>query len=38
MLVKVGFDGPAILEYEGDVDAPVPALTKCVEAIRNAAV
>ena len=38
MLAKVGFDGPAILEYEGDVDAPVPALTKCVEAIRNAAV
>lgn len=30
----VGFDGQAILEYEGDVDNPIPSLTRCVEAIR----
>ena len=31
---QVGFAGESILEYEGDVDNPVPALTKCVSAIR----
>ncbi len=35
-LDEVGFDGPAILEYEGDADDPVPATKKCVEAIRSA--
>ncbi len=33
-LEEDGFDGPAILEYEGDVENPVPALTRCVAAIR----
>lgn len=28
------FDGMAVIEYEGDVDNPVPALTKCVNAMR----
>jgi len=30
-----GFNGNVILEYEGDVDNPVPALAECVEAIRS---
>jgi sugar phosphate isomerase/epimerase len=35
-LNEVGFDGPAIIEYEGDVENPVPALTQCVEQVRKA--
>jgi len=31
-----GFKGEMILEYEGDVDNPIPALAQCVEAIRRA--
>jgi len=31
---KIGFTGQAVLEYEGDVDDPVPALKQCVEAIQ----
>ena len=31
-----GFQGEMILEYEGDVENPIPALQKCVEAIRQA--
>lgn len=27
--------GPVILEYEGDIDNPVPALTECVSAMRQ---
>ncbi|MBI1336152.1 MAG: TIM barrel protein [Phycisphaera sp.] len=34
-LKKVSFAGPLILEYEGDVENPVPALTKCVEAMKK---
>jgi sugar phosphate isomerase/epimerase len=34
-LREVEFDGCATLEYEGDVEDPVPALQKCVEAIRR---
>ncbi len=30
------FDGMVVLEYEGDVEDPVPALTDCVKAVRNA--
>jgi len=30
-----GFDGMAVIEYEGDVKNPVPALKNCVEAVRN---
>lgn len=36
-LEKVGFDGYFTLEYEGDVDDPIPATRKCVEAVRKAA-
>jgi len=31
-----GFKGAMILEYEGDVANPVPALEQCVAAIRQA--
>ena len=34
-LRKVGFAGLLILEYEGDVNDPVPALRQCVEALRK---
>ena len=33
---KNGFKGSCVLEYEGDVDNPVPALVKCVEAVKKA--
>jgi sugar phosphate isomerase/epimerase len=35
-LKAISFAGHTILEYEGDVDNPVPALTECVQAIRKA--
>lgn len=35
-LDKTNFDGMAVIEYEADVDNPVPALTKCVESMRQA--
>ena len=35
-LEEVGFDGYLTLEYEGDVDNPVPALKKCCDRIREA--
>jgi sugar phosphate isomerase/epimerase len=28
------FDGAAVIEYEGDIQNPVPALKKCVDAMR----
>ena len=31
-----GFDGFAVIEYEADVDNPVPALTRCVDAMKSA--
>jgi sugar phosphate isomerase/epimerase len=31
------FDGMAVIEYEGDVDNPVPALKNCVSAMRKSA-
>lgn len=34
-LQETGFDGYLTLEYEGDVDNPVPALKKCCERIRE---
>jgi sugar phosphate isomerase/epimerase len=34
-LKAVDFDGVAVLEYEGDVSNPVPALSECVAAIRQ---
>ncbi len=30
-----GFDGMAVIEYEGDVKNPVPALKNCVKAMRS---
>ncbi len=33
-----GFDGAAVIEYEADVENPVPALTRCVESMRGVAV
>jgi sugar phosphate isomerase/epimerase len=32
-LKAINFDGPAVVEYEGDVENPVPALQKCVQAM-----
>ena len=34
-LDDMGFDGPLILEYEGEVDNPMPALQRCVQAMRS---
>ncbi len=34
-LKKIDFAGYAVLEYEGDVDNPVPALSECVAAVRR---
>lgn len=33
-LDKQGFDGYAVIEYEGDADNPLPALQQCVAAVR----
>lgn len=35
-LVETEFDGDITLEYEGDVDNPIPATRTCVEAVRAA--
>ena len=32
-LQEIDFNGYAVLEYEGDVENPAPAVTKCVEAV-----
>ena len=34
LLVRTGWAGNLTIEYEGDVDNPVPALTQCVQALR----
>jgi len=34
-LEEVGFDGMAVLEYEGDPSDPTPALHRCVQAVRQ---
>lgn len=34
-LRKAGFQGELVIEYEGDVANPVPALTRCVKAIQR---
>ena len=31
---EAGFDGMAVIEYEADVENPVPALTKCVASMK----
>ena len=33
-LTDNGFDGMAVIEYEADVENPVPALKKCVDSMR----
>jgi sugar phosphate isomerase/epimerase len=33
-LNETGFDGMAVIEYEADVENPVPALTECVKKMR----
>jgi sugar phosphate isomerase/epimerase len=35
-LKSVSFAGPLVIEYEGDETNPVPALKKCVEALKRA--
>ncbi len=35
-LGETGFDGMCVLEYEGDVKDPVPALKECVKQVRAA--
>jgi sugar phosphate isomerase/epimerase len=35
-LDDIGFDGTFVLEYEGDVEDPVPALKQCVGAVKAA--
>lgn len=35
VLKKSGFSGSLILEYEGDINNPVPALKQCVEVFRK---
>ncbi|SDU20182.1 Sugar phosphate isomerase/epimerase [Verrucomicrobium sp. GAS474] len=37
-LKESGFDGMAVVEYEADVENPVPALTRCVASMRAKAV
>jgi sugar phosphate isomerase/epimerase len=34
-LKAINFDGPAVIEYEGDVENPVPALQQCVHEMLN---
>jgi sugar phosphate isomerase/epimerase len=34
-LVEANFNGMAVIEYEADVDDPVPALKRCVESMRK---
>ena len=34
-LNETGFDGMSVIEYEGDVENPVPALKGCVDAMRQ---
>ena len=36
VLHETNFDGPLIVEYEGDVENPVPALKKCSTALKAA--
>ena len=35
VLKESGFAGTSILEYEGDIENPVPALQNCVDAVRK---
>jgi hypothetical protein len=35
VLKQSNFTGPLVIEYEGDVENPVPALKKCVESLKK---
>jgi len=35
VLDKVNFNGYSVIEYEGDVDNPIPALSQCVKQIKG---
>jgi sugar phosphate isomerase/epimerase len=34
-LKQINFDGPLVIEYEGDVEDPAPALRECVAALKK---
>lgn len=36
LLDQLNFNGPLVIEYEGDVENPVPALKQCVSALKAA--
>jgi len=36
MLKQINFTGPLVIEYEGDVENPVPVLKQCVNAMQKA--
>jgi inosose dehydratase len=38
VMEKVDFDGYGVLEYEGDVDNPVPALADCITEINKTSI
>lgn len=35
-LVKIGFDGPLSLEFEGDKENPIPKMLECLATVRDA--
>ncbi len=35
-LVKIGFDGPLSLEFEGDKENPIPKMLECLAIVRDA--
>ncbi len=35
-LVKIGFDGPLSLEFEGDKENPIPKMLECLAVVREA--
>ena len=35
VLKQANFTGPVVIEYEGDVENPVPALKECVAALKK---
>jgi sugar phosphate isomerase/epimerase len=37
VLKRINFNGATILEYEGDIENPAPAIKKCVEAVKKEA-
>ena len=37
VLKRINFNGATILEYEGDIENPAPAIKKCVEVVKQVA-